>query len=113
MVLEVEPPAEDLEATILRPSRSIVEPPRQLLDENLLTQVAQDFVDISVGVTLWDQVDRWLRTSSCNVKWRLVGSAVWSQSRNSSLGFTTNADRFSVTIKTPLTSHRPPFVATV
>jgi hypothetical protein len=28
MVLEVEPPAEDLEATILRPSRSIVEPPR-------------------------------------------------------------------------------------
>ena len=60
MVLEVEPPAEDLEATIVRPSRSIVEPPRQLLDENLLTQLAQDFVELTVGVTLWDQVDRWL-----------------------------------------------------
>ena len=60
MVLEVEPTAEDLEATILRPSRSIVEPTRQLLDENLLAELAQGLVDLSVRVTLLVQIDRWL-----------------------------------------------------
>src|SRR5713101_2226918 len=58
MVLEVEPTAEDFETAILRPSRFVCEPTRKLLSENLVAQLAQGFVDLSVRVTLWDQVDR-------------------------------------------------------
>ena len=58
MVLQVKPFTEGIEATIPRPCPSVVEPPGQLFDENLLTQLAQGFVDFSVGVTLGDQVDR-------------------------------------------------------
>jgi hypothetical protein len=60
MMLAVEPTAENLEAAIPRPRRSIVEPPRQLLAENLLAMLAQSFFDLSIGVTLLHQVDRWL-----------------------------------------------------
>src|ERR1039457_4695957 len=48
MVLEVEPAGEHLEAKIFGPCRFVVEPPRQLLDENVFTQVAQDLVDLGI-----------------------------------------------------------------
>jgi hypothetical protein len=54
MVPKVKPPAEGIEATIPRPSRSVVEPACQLLDENLLTPLTQGLVKLSVGVTLGD-----------------------------------------------------------
>ena len=40
MVLEIKLFAEGIEAAIPRPARSVIEPPRQLLDEDLLTHLA-------------------------------------------------------------------------
>src|ERR1039457_6882630 len=46
MVLEIKPTTEDIEPEISRPSLFISEPTRQLRNENLLAQFAQDFVNI-------------------------------------------------------------------
>ena len=54
MVLEVKPTAEDIETAVLRPSRRIGEPTRQLFDENFLAQLAQDVRNVLVGITLRD-----------------------------------------------------------
>jgi hypothetical protein len=43
MVLEIKPTAEDIEPEVSRPGLFIAEPTRQLRNENLLAQFAQDF----------------------------------------------------------------------
>src|SRR5664280_3580769 len=58
MVLEIKPPAEDIEPEVSRPGLFISEPTRQLRHENLLAQFLQDFADVLLRVTLRDQVDR-------------------------------------------------------
>src|SRR5271169_1232673 len=67
MVLVVEPAAEDIQTAVRRPSLFIGEPTRQLLTEDLLAQLLQDFADVIFRVTLWDQVDgRLLSTPAKN-----------------------------------------------
>src|ERR1022692_3158003 len=58
MALEIKPTAEDIEPEVWRPGLFISEPTRQLRNENLLAQFAQDFVNILFRITLRDQVDR-------------------------------------------------------
>ena len=87
MVLDVKPPAEGVEIEVCGPGRFIREPTRQLLDENLVARV-----------TLRDEIDPGLLSRSGKVRWRLVGSAEWSQSRKGCFGLTTMADRLSVSI---------------
>ncbi|MBA3915130.1 MAG: hypothetical protein H0X25_15040 [Acidobacteriales bacterium] len=60
MVLEIKPTAKEVETAILRPSCLVRYPTRQLLSENLIAQFAQDFLEICVRVTLWDEVNPWL-----------------------------------------------------
>jgi hypothetical protein len=56
MVLEIKPTAENIEPEVLRPGLFISAPTRQLRNENLLAQLAQDFVTILFRITLRDQV---------------------------------------------------------
>ena len=56
MALEIKPTAEDIETEVLRPGLFISEPTRQLRNENLPAQFAQDFVNILFRITLRDQV---------------------------------------------------------
>jgi hypothetical protein len=58
MVLPVKPTAEDIKAAVLRPSRFIREPTRQLFDENLLSHFTQDFMNVLFRVTFGDEIDR-------------------------------------------------------
>ena len=52
MVLEIKPTAEGIESEVLRPGLFNPEPTRQLRNENLLAQFAQDFVNILFRITL-------------------------------------------------------------
>ena len=61
MVLIVEPMAEDIETAVWRPRGCVVEPARQLLNEDLLAQFVQYVSDLLRCVAFWDQVDRQLQ----------------------------------------------------
>jgi hypothetical protein len=54
MVLIVEPTAEDIKTAVWRPSRSVVEPARQLFNEDLLAQFVQYGSDLLRCVAFGD-----------------------------------------------------------
>ena len=58
MMFKIKPAAENLETTVLRPSRLISVPTIELVDENLLAQFLQNFRNLLACFAFRDKVDR-------------------------------------------------------
>ena len=61
MVLNIKPTAEQLVTAIRWPCRLISEPTLQLLNKDLFAQLLQNFANVVLRITFWDQIDRGLQ----------------------------------------------------
>ena len=94
MMFKIKPAAENLETTVLRPSRLISVPTIELVNENLLAQFLRAR-NLLACFAFRDKVDRRFKNQVLQ-RQSVTGWVSFVQPiRNGSLGLTTSADRLS------------------